>query len=204
MKKIIGTFLLLLLFVTLISADAQSFSSIVFNNLPGFTYDKTTTAWGYIRTYTKRFLNADVNVMLMQSGIAKVLDGPPWITIQIVDNNSKPLSMATDITLMVDGKWYTFANLIPDSDEGTAALILGNVGKSLMEDIASAKNVSVTIYMYSDNFSFSIPEYELAGSFKVFAENILKNNVFSYVDETILLQCDEYFDAHAYDSIFSN
>ena len=194
MKKLVSVLLCLALVLGMgSSALAASFDYTKLSGLDGYSYDKFTKSWMYQKNYTETYSDAYVVVGFSVNGDSEGLSNYPMLYTKIIDRSGKALYMINKIYFLIGDNLYSFDNLLEGGD--LTGAFMGTIGKVMLEDMATATELSFKIVFNYKELSIDISHNDFSDTLKPFAQTIINNDIFGLCDETQLAAYDLFFDA---------
>lgn len=177
-------------------AEERKFDQTVYENAPGYKYDKFDKRWEVSAKYIKKYSNANLVFGLAMVGTKTSISSPPYIFGWIRDvKNKTGLSAVKKVDILIDDVLFSLDAVIGDEDSWSALLDSVN-GKVFLEKVMNAKEISLKYRTKTSSITVDLTEKDIK-DFKELAKMILGNDSWAFVLD------DSGRDATAYDEIIN-
>ena len=189
MKRVISLLLSGIMICSLLVSSAQItvFDHNVFSSLPGYVSNHDSKSWRY-----EQYCESDsVGICFALGFVAGQEPGEeldaPWVWAEYSENDAA--KVITGAAIQVDGALYEYTNLDLIPDKSYATWNLGNIGHDMIELLQDAQEIEVMVTFDNRTAEFVLDAAN-AGGIRQWAGSILSSNLYSFVDEQVLLAYD--------------
>ena len=176
------------------SAQTKAFDHRVFTSLAGYSGNEEDGSWRYEQYCQTDSGNAHFGLGLVaEQGSDKELDAP-WAWVEYTQDDM-PKTIGS-IGLRIDGALFEFINLDLASDGSYATWNLGRDGQDMLDKLRKAQEIRVTV-VYDDLSAEFVLSGENAAGILSWANSILSSDLYSQLDEQLLLAYDTAYSPKA-------
>lgn len=196
MKRIISLLLSSIMACSLLVSSAQTtvFDHSVFSSLPGYVSNTDDKSWRYEQYCESNSAGTYFGLgFVTEQESGEELDAP-WVWVEYIEDDAA--KVITGAAIKVDGALYEYANLDLAPDKSYATWNLGNIGHDMVNLLQNAQEIEARVSFDNQTAEFVLNTAD-AGGIKQWAGSILSSNLYSLVDEQVLLAYDNAYSQKA-------
>lgn len=196
MKRVISLLLSSIMTCSLLVSSAQTtvFDHSVFSSLPGYVSNNDDKSWRYEQYCESDSAGTYFGLGFVTEQVPGEEFDAPWVWVEYIENDAA--KVITGAAIKVDGALYEYANLDPAPDKNYATWNLGNIGRDMVNLLQDAQKIEATVTFDNQTAEFVLNATD-AGDIRQWAGSILSSNLYSLVDEQVLLSYDNAYSPKA-------
>ena len=166
--------------VWMATADEKKYDWTVYENAPGYSYDKFEKKWEIYATYKKQYSDANLVFGLMLGGGKESVYGPPALYGWIRDKkNTEGLYQITSVNVLIDDTLVTFKTLVGDKEQWNV-LIDSENGMIFAKKLSNAKSISIRYKYKTGTISVDLEEKDI-DRFRNFGKLLVENDPWQFI-----------------------